>query len=309
MRAVFRLSMTIVSGLFIALTTVSQTRMGLPGPEKVELQSPEVSVPMELFGNRPVVVVSVNGKGPYKFIVDTGAGGTILSQSLADELKLEILGEVRVGSPMGGQSQPGKLVKVDQLEMGQASVLGIQCVAMDLQQLWNEPGSPRGILSAALFAGYLLTLDYPQARIIVKAGELPPANASDVFEYDPAQRLPIIKISVAGTDIEAHVDSGSPRGIVLPKKYAEQLPLATKPVEAGKGRTVDAEFVILKAKLNGVIKLGRYSLDSSDVFFSEVAPVGEIGYDVLRRFALTFDRKNHRIRFEDRSAAGNRDWH
>jgi hypothetical protein len=302
-RAALQISTAIGSCLLMALTAASQARMGLPAPEKVELRSTEVSVPMELFGNRPVVDVSINGKGPYKFILDTGAAGTILAQSLADELKLQSLGEIRVGSPIGGQSQPGKLVKVNQLEMGQASILGFQCVAMDLEQLFSDPSAPRGILSAALFSGYLLTLDYPGARIILKAGQLPPANASDVFEYDPAQRLPMIKISVAGTDIEAHVDSGSPRGIVLPKTYAEKLPLATKLIEAGKGRTVDAEFLILKAKLNGTIKLGRYTLDTADIFFSEAAPVGNIGYDVLRGFALTFDRKNHRIQFEERSGS------
>jgi hypothetical protein len=303
MGAVLQVSIAVVSCLLIPLPAASQARMGLPAPEKIELRSTEVSVPMELFGNRPVVEVSINGKGPYKFILDTGAAGTILAQSLADELKLQSIGEVRVGSPIGGQSQPGKLVKVDRLEMGQARVLGFQCVAMDLQQLLNDPSAPRGILSAALFTGYLLTFDYPQARIIVRAGQLPPANASDVFEYDPAQPLPMIKISVAGTDIEAHVDSGSPRGIVLPGKYAEQLPLATKPVEAGKGRTVDAEFLILKARLNGAVKLGRYTLDSTEIFFSEAAAAGNIGYDVLRRFALTFDRKNHRIQFEEGSGA------
>ena len=303
MKFVFKLTLTILFCLLMTLAGWAQARTGLPAPEKIELRSQEVILPMQLFGNRPVVDVMINGKGPYKFIVDTGAGGTIMAQSLADELKLQSLSEVRVGSPIGGQSQPGKLVKVDELEMGQAKVTGFQCVAMDLQQLLTAPDSPRGILSAALFTGYLLTLDYPQARIIVRAGELPSANANDVFEYDPTQRLPSIKISVAGTTIEAHVDSGSPRGIVLPKKYAQQLPLAAKPVESGRGRTVDAEFAIFSAKLNGSVKLGRYTLDNPDIFFSEAAPVGNIGYDILRRFALTFDRKNHRIQFEERADA------
>lgn len=303
MRIVLRLSLLISVCLSVTASAGAQIRMGLPGPEKIELRSPEVSVPMQFFGNRAVVDVMVNRKGPYKFILDTGAAGTILDQLLADDLKLPNLGEIRVGSPMGGQSRSGKLVRLDQLEMGQAKLSGLQCVAMDLQQLFNGQNAPRGILSASLFSGYLLTLDYPQHRIIVRNGELPAPDASEVFEYEPTQRLPTLKISVAGTNIEAHVDSGSPRGIVLPRKYTEQLPLATKPIEAGRGRTVDAEFVVLSAKLNGSVKLGRYTLDSPDLFFNEAASVGSIGYDILCRFAITFDRKNHRIQFEEGTGA------
>jgi hypothetical protein len=46
-----------------------------PPPERVELRTGKAAVPMELFGGRPVVSVHINGKGPFQFILDTGAGG------------------------------------------------------------------------------------------------------------------------------------------------------------------------------------------------------------------------------------------
>jgi hypothetical protein len=48
----------------------------LPPPERVELRPTQTTVPMELFGGRAVVSVHINGKGPFQFILDTGAGGT-----------------------------------------------------------------------------------------------------------------------------------------------------------------------------------------------------------------------------------------
>ena len=45
-----------------------------PPPEGMELKEAQVVVPMESFGGRPVVSLRLDGKGPYKFVLDTGFG-------------------------------------------------------------------------------------------------------------------------------------------------------------------------------------------------------------------------------------------
>ncbi len=47
----------------------------LPPPERLRLSAAKVTVPLTFFGGRPVVDVKVNGKGPFRFICDTGAAG------------------------------------------------------------------------------------------------------------------------------------------------------------------------------------------------------------------------------------------
>src|ERR1700688_2388512 len=59
-----------------------------PPPARIELRVPKTVVPMELFGGRPVVSVRVNGKGPFRFALDTGVTGTVVSKELAHELGL-----------------------------------------------------------------------------------------------------------------------------------------------------------------------------------------------------------------------------
>src|SRR5213082_2801952 len=52
-----------------------------------------------------IVPVKINGKGPYKFVLDTGATFTCIDQKLVDELKLpEWRGQLGVGVivPKGG---------------------------------------------------------------------------------------------------------------------------------------------------------------------------------------------------------------
>jgi hypothetical protein len=59
---------------------------GLAAPDRLSLATPKISVPLTFVGGRPVVDVNINGKGPYRFIFDTGAAGTVMSNELAAEL-------------------------------------------------------------------------------------------------------------------------------------------------------------------------------------------------------------------------------
>jgi hypothetical protein len=62
--------------------------------------------------------------------------------------------------------------------------------------------------------------------------------------------------------------------------------------------------VILGAKLNGQVKLGEYVLENPDLRFQDIpnAP-GHVGYEFLRRFAVTLDASNNRVRLEQLPAA------
>src|SRR2546427_8409498 len=65
-----------------------------------------------------IVPVKINGKGPYKFVLDTGATFTCIDQKLVDELKLpESRGQFGVGvlAPTEGAV---KLVNIETLEVG-----------------------------------------------------------------------------------------------------------------------------------------------------------------------------------------------
>jgi hypothetical protein len=68
------------------------------------------SAPMTERYGKPYVMVEINGKGPYRFIIDTGTGtDAFVSPELADELKLPATGESAVlkdPSMQGGQRVP-----------------------------------------------------------------------------------------------------------------------------------------------------------------------------------------------------------
>jgi predicted aspartyl protease len=280
-----------------ALAQHFRTEHGLPAPHVV-LGKPEVVLPMLSFHGRPVVEVMLEGRGPYRFVLDTGASGTVLAESLAAKLELPSLGNARVGSQMGN-SGTGRLVKIGRLDLPGASLSEVLAVATDLGRVFGSPDDPVGVLSATgLFPGYLVTFDYPRARVVLREGELPPPDGADVVVYDFSRRLPMLRIQVAGVELDALLDTGSERGLTLPAAYADRLPLAGKPAPAGTGRMVDKEFEIRAARLEGAVRIGRHAIDRPLVHFVEGKAEGNVGYEILRRFSLTFDAKNRRLKIE-----------
>lgn len=67
---------------------------------------------------KPVILVDVmvNGSGPYQFALDTGASVTVLSQGLANDLRIAS-GDPAAGMGAGGQVAV-TLTSLDSLQVG-----------------------------------------------------------------------------------------------------------------------------------------------------------------------------------------------
>jgi hypothetical protein len=273
----------------------------VPVPSSIEVPRDGVTVPMLDMGGRPVVELKINGKGPYRFILDTGAVTTVVSDELSRELSLTPPAGVQVASGGGGTAPA--IVVIHDLRIGDATLEGLIAAAMPLGGLLNGEDSPRGILSAASFPGCLLTYDYPGKRILIKRGALEAADSRTIFQYNEDQVLPTVPVRIAGHDTQVHLDTGSPFGLVLPVKFLAELPLASQPREAGIVRTGGGEFPVSTARVDGTMELGKYKLDLGEVRFSNARPgpgpsIGNLGYEVLRHFVVALDSQNRRIKID-----------
>jgi hypothetical protein len=310
MRLASRLILMIVaSQVVVALAAAQQRKVqsAFPRPDRIELKGAEVRVPLRFLESRPVVEVKINGKGPYKFVLDTGAAGPVISPALVDELRPPILGENRVGSPGGGTPLMAKRVNIAEIAIGDAVISGVTAFSFEYADLFQRKAKdedpPQGILSASLFPGFLITMDYPKEKLILRRGELPPADGQEVFAFDARKPLPTLTVTVADVPIEVYLDSAAPWGLALPMTRAEELPLSEKPVVVGKGRLVDREFKILASTLKGRLQLGRFTFDNPELRFYESGnELGTVGYQVLRNFSLTLDRTNGLFRLREAGA-------
>lgn len=283
----------------------SAVKNGGDAPAKVGFAGDQAVIPMELYGRKPVVEVKIDGKGPYKFFLDTGAGATVLDQKLADELKLPGDGTTKIGDPSDPEGIAANRNRIDALELGGATFSNFIGVSWDRSPIYKE-GAPRGVLGMPLFKELLLTVDYPGKRIVISRGSLSNANGNDVLEYTYSERgLFGIPVKIGSTEMTATLDTGSPGGISFPTEYMEKLPLADKPKEIGRARTVGGEAVIYGAKLKDKVKLGGYVFDEPDVAFFDRLVHLNIGYGFIGQFAITIDQRSRRIKFQRPAAAEN----
>ena len=261
---------------------------------RIEVPAGGTTVTMTDFGGRPMVDVRINGKGPYPFILDTGASHTIVDESLARELALP------AAENMGSLGS----VTVDEFRVGDTVLRGLRAGSMGgMLSASSAPDRPRGVLSAAAFPGHLVVLDYPGRRVRITPGSLPAADNRRVFEYRTNEVLPVIPVRVAGHEYRIHLDSGSGSAVTLPTRYAAELPLAAPPVTIGTARTVAGSFPVQAAMVKGTVEIGEFTVDVTEIKFSDLRPgaepgIGNVGGAFLKSFVVTCDSANRRVRFE-----------
>jgi len=88
--------------LKLAVVCIVVTFPGSIHTQDLDLLNQAHSAQMEVTRGRPYVMVTINGKGPFRFIVDTGTGGdAIITSELAQQLDLPLAGQARLNDPTG----------------------------------------------------------------------------------------------------------------------------------------------------------------------------------------------------------------
>jgi D-alanyl-D-alanine carboxypeptidase len=266
-------------------------------PERSFVPPEGVDVSMTMAGHLPTVDVMVNGKGPFRFSIDTGGSGAArVDSAFAVAMGMKVVGEVWGGDPSGRNERRMDVVALDSLSIGGARFAVLHASTRN----YNEPGHTRGvdgILGFGLFAGYTVTFDYPGGRLRLDPTELPPVDGKRVLAYTDEDGIPSIHIQVDSLDMVAHVDAGSMGGFILPERMLTRLPLGSEPIVIGRARTVSNTFEIKGAPLRGTLRIGDLEFVDPRLEFQPVMPDANVGSRILREFRLSFDTKNKRIRF------------
>src|SRR5882672_10690080 len=92
-------------------------------------------------GAQPLILlpVHVNNRGPFDFILDTGAGTSLLSSELAKQLELKVIGS-KEGQSAGGKVSVS-LAKVDTLVVGETRLDDVDVGIVDLAHIAKTIGS------------------------------------------------------------------------------------------------------------------------------------------------------------------------
>ena len=265
----------------------------------VSPQASTVTVaPLHMRGLMPVIEVKINGQGPFAFMIDTGAGMQAdIDPSVVARLGLQLEGRAINGDPSGENDREVATTTIASLAIGRAEFRNVTAVVRQ-QKLTRDYPDIDGILGFALFADYLLTLDYPAMQARLERGALPAPNGAEIVNFDLENRIPVIELAVGKVRVRAHVDSGNfVAGFILPEEIVEQLQLLSAPVTVGGARSVSNRIELKQVQLRDSIRLGTVEFRQPSITFPALSDTN-IGFKVLRDFVLTFDQKNRRLRLE-----------
>lgn len=107
-----------------------------------------------------IVPVTIDGKGPYDFVLDTGATLTCVGDSLASELALpEPRGVFGRGATIGGSGNM-RLVQIESLRIGETEATNVMACAIDLSNIRQLGLDVRGLLGLNVLKNFRVTLDF-----------------------------------------------------------------------------------------------------------------------------------------------------
>lgn len=263
-----------------------------------------VRVPIEIINNHVYVRVCVRDR-ELVFILDTGAGASILDLDVAKELGLR-LGRSFRARGAGAGSVEGAFFDATPVSIPQTavSVTSRSAIALTGVSL-GEGFRMQGILGYDFIAGHVLAIDY-------RSRELRLYDAKSFAYHGPGTAIPIT-IARNHPHIEAEVvladgnripgkfivDVGSSAALALTKPFVERNQLRQRVgptirtfAGGGVGGATTADIGRVAA-----LRIGPYDLaspvtmfhgDSAGVFSDSVWD-GNIGGEVLRRFVVFFD--------------------
>lgn len=262
----------------------------------------------ELIDNRVFVSARLDGRGPYSFLLDTGADGWTVSAKVARGLALA-QGHAEQIQGVGEATDTVHRLTLREVTLAGLSFSDQPAVSEDFSALDDVIGFQHfdGIAGKPVFDRYVVELDFAKSHVSF----LPPAEysiPSDAqvmpFElYD--QVIPIVEGEIAGAKGLFVVDLGDRSSLTLfgPFWRAHHLDRAFGPgivalTGYGVGGPVKGElvrvpeFVMAGVRVRGV--LARLSLQKAGVFGTS-AIAGSIGTGILKRFGVAFDYPQRRI--------------
>ena len=299
----------------------------------------EVStIPFELVNHRPFITVTVNGKGPLRFVVDTGASLSVVSDTVAVRLGIKPVARGGNARAVGGTgSFPIIYGLLDSINIGEAR---IEAVPVYIRTIHTAPETPEtekadGYIGLSVLANYGVTLDYqsrqmtldrtpiredPVKSAAAKAGDAPSITGDLVSGFE----VPIRSTSGGLASAETHlpnlsrplnfiIDTGATT-TVISKAAVQRHELDGLKIKGETIRVIGAAGVE-----DGVETLGLSALtvnglkkDNSRAVILNLEAVNEtsgfeqhgiLGGDYLANFRVTLDLRRYQFKLTPQSKA------
>jgi hypothetical protein len=134
--------------------------------------------PLSIMKTRHLAIqVKVNGAGPFRVILDTGAPITFFSNRVAVQAKLLPADQASRPALFGLRGQ----VKAQSVEVGGIVIRDMPVMVLDhptIQQINAVDGPVDGIVGLSFFGRYRTTLDYAKGELLLEPGTYVPPDVT-----------------------------------------------------------------------------------------------------------------------------------
>lgn len=278
-------------------------------------ESQRIRLLVNLF-TRIGVAVFVNGRGPFVFVIDTGAGVTSVSDRVADQLDLPPMPPVMVHGIT--EARITRSVAVDRLQLSGLGFRNLTCPVFPYEQLGAD-----GLIGLDVLERFRLSFDVVRRQASLAARGLSIAMGGDLqtgsrIQHDGLRATPgrfgqmmLTQVLADGQPTVAFVDSGAQysignlalrQAVAAQRRDGGQLARGV-PVFGVTGQRLTAELSQIDDLRIGASRLGATPMLFADLYCFQILGLADrpallIGADLLGRFReVTLDFRANTVSF------------
>ncbi len=270
-------------------------------------------IPFELTNNLVVLQGSINNSKPLFLLLDTGASGSVINESRAKELGLNLEGQTKAATgngPVEASFVRGVTLNVSGIEFPNLTLTSIRLSGLEAG--FGRPVD--GILGYEIFNRFVVEIDYisrivtlhdPKSYKDSGSGQAIPLMIKD---NRPFVRGKIMQVGTKAAEGNFEFDIGQVGAITLGESFTsehELLKFSRKTLQTNTGSILAGKTSAQIGRLQG-LQLGRIIMQNPVTTFvrgnsgeeDTTDYAGLIGAEILRRFKVTIDYSRKQVLLE-----------
>ena len=272
--------------------------------EALDIRGEELNA--RIYETRLSLDVKINGDGPFRFVVDSGADRSVIGQNLARRLALPPSEPVDLITVVETLSVP--TVHVSSLGMGSSEIERLRMPVLSEQHIGAQ-----GLLGIDALADQRLMMDFERKKVVIEDARhrLPSLPGEIVVTARRLKgQLIITQVIVQGRKVMAVIDSGSMvtvgnlalQSVLLGKRRS--VPTTFGTIIGVTGATLTVPFINMPEVQIGSMRLTNVPIAFADLppfekFGLATEPALLLGTDALQAFSrVSLDFRRRRIRFQ-----------
>jgi len=171
-----------------------------------------------------VVQATVNGAGPFSFLLDTGSTHTVIDPGLARQLKAPVIGEAALTTV--SDIRKDQLARLKEIRVGDSTVSELAAIIDKMDQVKLKAPGVRGVLGEDFISEFDLLIDYKKRELRFD----PPAPAGERCRIETmghyrgqttTNRLLIEAefMDVSGGKVQLQLDTGAKMPELFPVRH------------------------------------------------------------------------------------------